>query len=382
MKSRALPAVLALLLLAGCSAAPQEATAELTPNPVQTQQDSLSPSPTPSETPTPKELSLMATGDVLLHPQLLAEAKTSTGYDFQPLLNGLKPYVQDADVALCNLETPIGVPPYSGYPTFSVPAQIVADLASIGYDGCTTATNHTVDIGTAGVKRTLDTLEKYKLFATGSYRTQTEAQAPPLLQAEGIKLGVIASTYSLNGMRADTDWRVDTGVDAKKLITRAKAAQKSGAEIVVAAIHDGTEYSTRPSDAQRKLGQTLAESGAFDFIYMHHTHSVLPIEKHEGTWIVYGLGNSVAKHATPTILNREGISIKATFTRTGKDQWKVGELVWVPHQLSSSPVRWCQVFTADACLPAADAKASLARTSKTVNAYGAFDDGLQPWELD
>lgn len=324
----------------------------------------------------------MATGDVLLHPQLLAEAKTSTGYDFQPLLNGLKPYVQDADVALCNLETPIGVPPYSGYPTFSVPAQIVADLASIGYDGCTTATNHTVDIGTAGVKRTLDTLEKYKLFATGSYRTQTEAQAPPLLQAEGIKLGVIASTYSLNGMRADTDWRVDTGVDAKKLITRAKAAQKSGAEIVVAAIHDGTEYSTRPSDAQRKLGQTLAESGAFDFIYMHHTHSVLPIEKHEGTWIVYGLGNSVAKHATPTILNREGISIKATFTRTGKDQWKVGELVWVPHQLSSSPVRWCQVFTADVCLPAADAKASLARTSKTVNAYGAFDDGLKPWELD
>ena len=266
----------------------------------------------------------MATGDVLLHPQLLAEAKTSTGYDFQPLLNGLQPYVQDADVALWNLETPIGVPPYSGYPTFSVPAQIVADLASIGYDGCTTATNHTVDIGTAGVKRTLDTLEKYKLFATGSYRTQTEAQAPPLLQAEGIKLGVIASTYSLNGMRADTDWRVDTGVDAKKLITRAKAAQKSGAEIVVAAIHDGTGYSTRPSDAQRKLGQTLAESGAFDFIYMHHTHSVLPIEKHEGTWIVYGLGNSVAKHATPRILCREGISIKATFMSPGKDQWKVG----------------------------------------------------------
>lgn len=333
----------------------------------------------------------MVTGDVLLHPALLEQAQSAAqaeggngeDYDFSPLLEGLKPYVHDSDAALCNLETPIGTPPYSGYPRFTVPEQILSDLKSIGYDGCTTATNHTVDAGTGGVKRTLDALENQGLFATGSYRSKDEAQQPPILEIDGVNFGVISSTFSLNGLPEATDWQVDTGVDAKRLIQRGKAAEEDGAEIVVAAIHDGTEYSTKPTSQQRQLGRELAESGVFDFIYMHHTHSVLPIEKHDGTWIVYGLGNSVAKHATKTILNREGISVKATFARDNEaDDWKVSKLQWVPHQLSESPVVWCQVFEVSSCLPQGDAKASLARTKDTVNAYGAFKDGLSEWKLD
>nr|WP_255474736.1 CapA family protein [Glutamicibacter sp. JC586] len=333
----------------------------------------------------------MVTGDVLLHPQLLDEAKTAAqsaggngkDFDFAPLLEGLTPYAQDADVALCNLETPIGTEPYSGYPRFTVPAQILSDLKDVGYDGCTTATNHTVDAGTGGVNRTLDALQDQGLFATGSYRTQKDSQKPSIMDVEGVKLGVVASTYSLNGLAAASDWQVDTGVDTTRLISRAKAAKKAGAQIVVAAIHDGTEYTDRPSIKQRELGQTLAESGAFNLIYMHHTHSVLPIEKHDGTWIVYGLGNSVAKHATPTILNREGISVKATFGADAKTgAWEVSNLQWVPHQLSTAPVKWCQVFEPSQCLPAKEAKASLARTTETVDAYGAIDDGLKPWKVD
>lgn len=329
----------------------------------------------------------MLTGDVLLHPQLLKEAKTGSGYDFSPLLSGLKPYVNDADVALCNLETPIGVPPYSGYPIFSVPADIVADLAALGYDGCTTATNHSFDAGTVGVLRTLDTLEENNLFSTGSYRTAKEAAAAPIMKVGEVNLGVITSTYSLNGMKADTNWRVDTGVDATKLIKRATQATKDGANIVVAAIHDGAEYTSTPTASQRTLGHQLAESGEFDLIYMHHTHSVLPIEKHAGVWIVYGLGNSVAKHATATILNREGISVKATFTHdqnptASAREYSVSSLQWVPHLLSKSPVRWCQVATLDGCVPAKDARASLARTTQTVDAYGAIKDGLKAWVVD
>lgn len=332
----------------------------------------------------------MVTGDVLLHPQLLDEAEQAAAaesgngedFDFSPLLKGLAPYVQDADVALCNLETPIGVPPYSGYPRFTVPDQILSDLEAIGYDGCTTATNHTVDAGTAGVERTLDALEANGLFTTGSYRSEKESAKPQILETDGVKLGVVASTYSLNGLPEAADWQVDTGVDAQQLITKGKATRKAGADIVVAAVHDGAEYTTEPTASQRKLGRALAESGVFDFIYMHHTHSVLPIDKHEGIWIVYGLGNSVAKHATPTILNREGISVKATFTEEEPGEWDVSDLRWVPHQLSNAPVAWCQVFEPDECIPEADAKASLKRSKATVNAYGAFEVGLDEWTLD
>lgn len=400
MPQRPLPAFLPLgstllvaLLIGGCAAVPSDNAHPSAPAPSAEAITPASPqtaSSAPATPEVPAEFSLMVTGDVLLHPQLLDEAKQAAGtesgngedYDFGPLLAGLAPYVQDADAALCNLETPIGEPPYSGYPRFTVPEAILGELEAIGYDGCTTATNHTVDAGTAGVERTLDALEANELFATGSYRTEKESKKPSILDVEGVKLGVVTSTYSLNGLPEAADWQVDTGVDAKELIARGKATRKAGAEIVVAAVHDGAEYSTEPTASQKRLGRELAESGVFDFIYMHHTHSVLPIEKHKGTWIVYGLGNSVAKHATPTILNREGISVKATFTQEEPGEWDVSELSWVPHQLSKEPVAWCQVFDPAGCIPEAEAKASLKRTMATVDAYGAFADGLQEWTLD
>lgn len=379
MKLHFLGLVAAAALLAGCSTAP---SAQVTSTPTPSV-GTASPTPAAPETvpPEPASFSLAVTGDVLLHPTLLSEAQTGAEeYDFAPLLAGLKPYVQDADVALCNLETPIGQPPYRGYPMFTVPAQIVHDLKKIGYDGCTTATNHTVDDGTEGVIRTIETLEDAGMFFTGSYRSRDEAEQPPIMDVDGVKLAVITSTYSLNGLSADTDWRVNTDISASSLIERAEQAKDAGADIVVAAVHDGAEYTTRPTDSQRELGRELADSQAFDFIYMHHTHSVLPIEKRRGTWIVYGLGNSVAKHATPTILNREGISVKATFTQEPDDTWEVSELAWVPHLLTEDPVRWCQVAQQDQCAESELVAQSRARSTETVDAYDAIKDGLVPWE--
>lgn len=367
--------VAALLLLTGCSTVPSAA-----PTPASSPSASPTPVPSVSPTPEPATLSLAVTGDVLLHPTLLDEAEQGENqYDFGPLLAGLKPYIQDADVALCNLETPIGEPPYRGYPMFTVPPQIVSDLKDVGYDGCTTATNHTVDDGTAGVIRTIDTLDAAGMFFTGSYRTEEESQRPPILEVNGVKLAVITSTYSLNGLSADTDWRVNTDMSAESLIARAEAARDAGAQIVVAAVHNGAEYTTAPTTAQRKLGRDLADSQSFDFVYMHHTHSVQPIEKRRGTWIVYGLGNSVAKHATPNILNREGVSVKATFTEQADASWEVSELAWVPHFLTESPVRWCQVATESTCVDPESAAASLERSTQTIDAYDAIADGLLDW---
>lgn len=331
-------------------------------------------------------MSLAVTGDVLLHSRLVEAAEEPDGgYDFLPLLEEQQPYIGQADVALCNLETPIGEPPYRGYPRFDVPAQIVSDVAAVGYDGCTTATNHTMDDGVDGVHRTLGTLEEAGLFVTGSYRDEVESASPAIVDVQGIELGVVAATFSLNGLTADTDWRVDTDISGPTLIERGEAVRDAGAEIVVAAVHDGAEYATRPTASQRQLGHDLAEPGAFDFIYMHHTHSVLPIEKHDGTWIVFGLGNSVAQHATPTVLNREGISVQATFAEQDDDTWDVTELAWVPHFLTEDPVRWCPVDAApldSGCAAPAAAEASLQRTIETVGAYGAFDDGLVDWVVD
>lgn len=336
----------------------------------------------PTPTAAPEAVSVVVTGDVLLHPPLWKQARsdgTPADPDFGPLLAGLEPYLDDADLAVCSLETPVGETdgPFSGYPSFVVPPQILPALASTGYDACTTATNHAVDGGTAGLERTLDALDDAGLRHTGTYRSPAEAARPLILDAGGVRVGIVTATYGLNGLQADTPWRVDL-IDTDRMIARAKAARKAGADVVLAGFHAGQEYSNRPTADQRSTARTLADSGVFDFVYSHHTHSVLPLEKHDGVWIAYGLGNSVSAHATDLAVNREGVSLKLEFTRDG-DHWRTAPPRWAAHIMAQDPVRWCALPAKTPCTTAGTDAASLERTRATLTALGADDDGARPW---
>lgn len=364
------------------AASPETPAAPATPSPSATKAagDTADPS-----CPGDECIEVAVAGDILLHPALWAQAELDGKgkYDFDPLLAGIAPYLDQSDLALCNLETPVAAPngPFGGYPMFNVPPQIIPALKKAGYDGCTTASNHSMDAGVAGVKRTLDALAAAGMVSTGSYRSKAEAQRPLLVPVGSAKVAVIAGTYSLNGMKEDVPWRVDD-IEKASLVARAKAARAAGADIVLAAIHDGAEYTSTPTAAQLALYRSLAASGEFDFIYSHHTHSVLPIEKHRGTWIVYGLGNSVAKHATRTALNKEGLTVKMQFVRTG-NTWKSGDLVWAPHIMKPSPLRWCALPAAASAPCTTDTKdaASLKRTTDTVNSMNAKANGAKMWTL-
>ena len=208
----------------------------------------------------------MVTGDVLLHPPLWEQARSDgsdSEPDFTPLLSALRPYLSDADLAICSLETPVGTKqgPYSGYPSFVVPPQILPALAATGYDACTTATNHAVDGGTAGVKRTLDGLDRAGLEHTGTYRSAAEAKEPLILESGGIRVGIVAATYGLNGLSADTNWRVDL-IDTDRMIAQAQKARQAGADVVLAGFHagEGTRLSGIVEQKRRSGGRVVLSS--------------------------------------------------------------------------------------------------------------------------
>src|SRR5262249_57909091 len=118
--------------------------------------------------------------------QLAAQAaadarRTGVGpHDFRPVLRGIMPLVSGADLAICHLGTPLAPVggPYFYYPTFSAPPQLAGALADAGYDTCSTAGNHTLDQGAAGVRRTLDGLDAADVKHTGSARSPNEAATP------------------------------------------------------------------------------------------------------------------------------------------------------------------------------------------------------------
>ena len=84
-----------------------------------------------------------------------------TDYDFSGVFAAVAPIISGVDLAICHLETPLAPPegPFEGYPTFAVQPQIVDALAGAGYDTCSTASNHALDAGFAGLVRTLNTLD-------------------------------------------------------------------------------------------------------------------------------------------------------------------------------------------------------------------------------
>ena len=103
-------------------------------------------------------ISMLVNGDLLFHPNLwkhFAGANTAatdgTAFDFTPLFETMKPYIQASDIAVCEFETPIAKRggPYTGYPVFNVPPEVADAAASVGYTACTHATNHGIRVPTA-----------------------------------------------------------------------------------------------------------------------------------------------------------------------------------------------------------------------------------------
>lgn len=352
------------------------------------------PTPTPTPTPTPgmgpgcaaaRCTSVLVTGDMLVHPQLWQQAREdartadAAGLDFGPLLEGQRRYIEQSDVAICHLETPVAGPdgPFSGYPSFNVPPQIITAVRGVGYQACTTASNHTVDRGTRGLIRTLDTLDAAGLRHTGSYRTEAESQGILILQTAAARIAVVDATFGLNGLRAEQPWQVDL-LDPGAMISKARKARALGADIVLGVMHAGEEYSTGPNAQQRDVAHALVDSGQFSMIYGHHSHSVLPIEKYKGTWIVYGLGNGITELSPSFVVNNEGLLVRVQFSQDAAGAWTASDLAWAPSVMVRGPYRWCSV-AADApqgrCAGTAADAATRRRTTAVLESMGAAAAG-------
>lgn len=312
-------------------------------------------------------ISMLVNGDLLFHPNLwkhFAGANTAatdgTAFDFTPLFETMKPYIQASDIAVCEFETPIAKRggPYTGYPVFNVPPEVADAAASVGYTACTHATNHSWDQGADGIARLWDTLASKGIAQTGSYKTEEDSTKPLVIDSPtgGGKLGLVTGTVSLNGMTADHDWQVDRlreagdpqhQSDIDRAVAKAKAAREQGADVVAMAMHSVQEYIDYADSWQVSEAHELADTGAFDVIYGAGCHCAQPIENNNGTWIIYGLGNTVTVSAPASrIVNNQGVTARIQFAgRKGvAGAWRVSRIDWVPTaNMRQGSYQWCPI---------------------------------------
>lgn len=243
----------------------------------------------------PVLLNIVCAGDVMVHhPQLAAQYDKNTGsYNFDNNFQYVKPYLEQADLALCNVETTFGGGPNSGYPLFSAPDTLANALKNAGFDLAFTSNNHMMDTGFAGMQRTLSVLRGAGLQTAGSH---LEGEKPyTIVTVKGVKVGVVAYTYEtgsgdssqkfLNGkvvpvqaaglINSFNYHRLSDGMASVK--RDIDDARKDGAQVIICYYHWGEEYQRSPNEWQREMARQTAELGA-DAIFASHPHVLQPIE--------------------------------------------------------------------------------------------------------
>ncbi|HET6359034.1 CapA family protein [Streptomyces sp.] len=266
---------------------------------------------------------LVASGDMLAHDSVVGRARADAGgdgYDFRPMLAGIKPVVSRADLAICQ------------YPTTTSLPQLAKALGSTGYDSCSTTSNQSLDaLDTAGVRH------------AGSARTAAEARRPAWLKAGGAKVAQLAYTSGTNGVTpADKrPWAVSL-IDEQKIVADARAARRAGADVVVVSLDWGRRSQTEPDEHQLNLGRRLTGStGAgrpdIDLVLGTQARAPQPYEKVNGTWIVYGMGavhGSIGRFtfAPPAGPGRRWEVKKAEFVPTWMDT-DAGRVINLPDAL-------------------------------------------------
>jgi poly-gamma-glutamate capsule biosynthesis protein CapA/YwtB (metallophosphatase superfamily) len=341
----------------------------------------------------PRTAAVLGSGDVLVHPQVWhqahadARAAGTSGYDFGPMFASIAPDVRAADLATCELETPLAPPqgPFAGWPDFSAPPQVLTTLKDIGYSTCTTASNHSLDQGYTGLTRTLDELDAAGLRHTGSARTRAEAERPLIVTLpNGVRIGQLAYSFGFNGNEpaAGRTWEANL-IDVPAILAAAARMKRAGADIVILSMHWGTEYDHLATPEQRSQARRLLGSPNIDLILGDHAHVVQPAERIDGKWVFYCMGNQVSRHADPIAEGLQGIMPRITFTETSPHRFAVSRAEAVPTWMQDTPTLSLldipRALASNALTPAQRHDMTAARTAITgyLGAYGAFAAGLR-----
>ena len=246
------------------------------------------------------EISINLVGDLMCHLPQTNNAKLSNGeFNFNPSFEYIKPYLEDADITIGNLETTFAgtAQPYAGYPAFNSPDSYCTALKNAGFDFLVTANNHSMDTREAGLLRTIEVIKQHHLGYAGTYLNQRDHDSIRILNIKGIKLSILNYTYGTNGAYPISDHKYMLNViDSAGIVSAVKLAKTQGADVVLVYFHMGLENITEPTKAQNDAVRFALDAGA-KLVIGAHPHVIGPTKKiysqaiNDTAFVAFSLGN-------------------------------------------------------------------------------------------
>jgi len=242
-------------------------------------------------------ITISVSGDLLVHHSQYERALLDGGttYDFTNQLAPVKSLLK-ADINICHLETPLTDGEPSTYPVFATPDTLANAIKVTGWDGCSAASNHSLDRAQVGINHTIKKLKEAGLVISGIRNKPAKSRKlDPAIGwyqlSNNLKVAHLSYTWSTNGIRPKYPWLVNSPISTKTIIKDAQAAKRNGAALVIVSIHAGNEYVTTPTSYQKSIARAIINNPAIDAMVGHHAHVVQDAELINGKPVVYGLGN-------------------------------------------------------------------------------------------
>jgi poly-gamma-glutamate synthesis protein (capsule biosynthesis protein) len=285
-------------------------------------------------------------------------AGSGTRYNFAPLFGPITPIVESMDIAICHMETPIGLPderpgvygksPFGGN-LILAPNEIAAGLRQAGFDRCSTASNHSNDLAEPGIDTTLAALDAAGISHAGTARTPTEAQSS-VTTVNGVRFAHLSYTRYSNTTLPAEPWRLNYVTSPTQIAADVDAVRAAGAEVVAVSVHISKELQPAPLAADRQFITDLTALAHIDLVIEHGPHVIQPVEQVNGTWVYWSVGNLISGMGTPGRVvytdprTLDGIAATARFTETAPgvfsvEPWPVLLFTAIADPVTSATIR-------------------------------------------
>ncbi len=252
-------------------------------------------------------------GDVMLG-RLVGEAvprraPESFWGDVLPLLRG-------ADLVVANLECAVTTHarPWTRTPKvfhFRAPPEAVNVLRAAGVRLVSLANNHVLDFEERGLADTLLHLDAAGIVHAGAGVDLEAAESPALVEAGGVRVGVVAATdnepdWEAGPGKPGTSWLPVVADEAilDRVGRRAAEARGRGADLVVLSLHWGPNMVVRPPEEFRRFARGVLERGV-DLVHGHSSHVFQGVEVHRGKPVLYDTGDFLDDYAVDPVLRND-----------------------------------------------------------------------------
>lgn len=226
-----------------------------------------------------RSVTLTATGDCTLATDITTpiygsfESKMQEiGYDYTYFFKNFAQLFSEDDLTIVNFEGTLSTQGTRSDKSFAFRGNpdYVNVLTSSSVEAANLANNHSHDYGTVSFTDTMDTL-------THAGITAFAGTATAIVDINDIRVGLVG----INALN-------DEGINqTEECISKIKS---DGAEIVILSIHWGIETTEEPTSDQIELAHKAIDAGA-DLIIGNHPHVIQGVEKYNGRYIAYSLGN-------------------------------------------------------------------------------------------